>query len=1000
MSFLLEFTLRASVILGLALVSLPLLRGQSAALRHAVLAAAVLCAALTPAVGLLVPAWDVPVRSAAPSNNVRTAQTEWSGAINVAAERTTPAAPDRKEPSVDGAATPPLQGGEYTRPQEPGRARKFPGPDELLVIIWTAGALFGLIILLAHSRRLSRIASNATPVRKGKWSRFADEICRTYGLRRRLRLLETSHPSVLATWGILRPDVLLPVSARDWSDERVRVVLSHELAHVRRCDWLVQIAAELLRALYWFNPLFWIACNRLRQESEQACDDVVLNLGVSNSDYAEHLLDLVRTLQEPASSWALVSSMARPSTLERRFRALLNPGVKRSAMTRLSTIATLTVFLAITIPVAAFNAATAKAPAQPVVIAAAPADPQTAVGAVDDRPGAHRAALQLNAVRSAIASLFTANPVQEQPSVGTAVVEGIVVKAGSSEAIPGATVELQRAGVPAGPGAGPGGPLQPLSATTGPDGRYAFQNIAPGDYRLVATRASGFVLAEYGQRSFYTRGVVMTLAAGQRFTDGRLAMTPTGSIAGRILDRDGEPVARAQVQALQPAYRDGRRYLNIIQSVQTNDLGEYRLFWLPPGPYYISARAEDAKRRQAPVFISMPGGGGTFEQSSAPVITRRALDSGEIVEEAFVVVYFPGTTDAQTASRIEVRPGESFRGIDFALTAGQLRARHVRGRIINGLSGQPSRGTVQIIPRVPGPNSPIAAGAADQNGLFDIAGVTPGSYYVYVAGVGAPALPPGTPPPPGANLGASGLAYIEVADADLENVTVVATSGFNIPGRIVIEGRPSGQSDPDLQRLRVNVNRDPNPLGLPPVGLITPTPAGGLPSGAVGPDGAFSLRNIGPGDYRVAVNVGPVPGLYVKSIRLGGIDLLSGSLRLEKAPEGEIDVVLGTTPGTLEGRVLNEKGEPAANVTVALVPDFPRRQRIDTYKNISTDASGRFRLQSITPGDYKVFAWDEIQNFAWQDAEFMRAYEGRGRSVHIDDGSRATAELTVITQGR
>ncbi len=103
-----------------------------------------------------------------------------------------------------------------------------------------------------------------------------------------MTLLESTHPSLLVTWGLARPKVILPAAAAAWTDERARVVLSHELAHIRRGDWIVQLSAELLRAFYWFNPLLWIACRRLRLESEHACDDEVMSRGVEGTDYATH----------------------------------------------------------------------------------------------------------------------------------------------------------------------------------------------------------------------------------------------------------------------------------------------------------------------------------------------------------------------------------------------------------------------------------------------------------------------------------------------------------------------------------------------------------------------------------------------------------------------------------------------------------------------------------------------------------------------------------------
>ena len=182
----------------------------------------------------------------------------------------------------------------------------------------------------------------------------AARIASDYRLRRRIRLLQSRAPTMLATWGLIRPKVVLPRDADQWRPDRIQVVLRHELAHVRRHDWMMQMLSELLRAIYWFNPLMWMACARLRRESEQACDDTVLNSGVAGSDYAAHLLDLARTFRGPRHAWSPALLMARESTLEQRFKALLNPNLNRRAITRLALVAT-GIFLGITLPVAALR---------------------------------------------------------------------------------------------------------------------------------------------------------------------------------------------------------------------------------------------------------------------------------------------------------------------------------------------------------------------------------------------------------------------------------------------------------------------------------------------------------------------------------------------------------------------------------------------------------------------------------------------------------------------
>jgi TonB family protein len=134
-------------------------------------------------------------------------------------------------------------------------------------------------------------------------------------------------------------------------------VLCHELAHVRRHDWFVQMTAEAVRIALWFNPLIWIACTRLRRDSEQACDDAVLGQHVPAREYAGLLLDLARRCRKPTSTWASAVPMARPSTLERRIAAMLNPAINRATPSRQSIIMIVLLLLAITVPTAAFRAA-------------------------------------------------------------------------------------------------------------------------------------------------------------------------------------------------------------------------------------------------------------------------------------------------------------------------------------------------------------------------------------------------------------------------------------------------------------------------------------------------------------------------------------------------------------------------------------------------------------------------------------------------------------------
>jgi TonB family protein len=165
-------------------------------------------------------------------------------------------------------------------------------------------------------------------------------------------LLQSADAALLVTWGVGRPKIVLPPAARDWDDERWRIVLCHELAHIRRGDWLVQIFARAVLALNWFNPIMWLACRRLQRESEHACDDAVLGAGVDATDYAAHLVDLARTLTRPRAVLP-APAMARRSTLEGRIAAMLNARLNRRPLTSSARVATAVALMALTVSLAA-----------------------------------------------------------------------------------------------------------------------------------------------------------------------------------------------------------------------------------------------------------------------------------------------------------------------------------------------------------------------------------------------------------------------------------------------------------------------------------------------------------------------------------------------------------------------------------------------------------------------------------------------------------------------
>jgi len=598
-----------------------------------------------------------------------------------------------------------------------------------------------------------------------------------------------------------------------------------------------------------------------------------------------------------------------------------------------------------------------------------------------------------------------------QLPVRTGSIEGSVVERGTGVPIVGANVELRRVQrvspqetVSENFTPPPAGGTQPVArdskvVVTSSDGTFVISDVAPGEYRLYATRPSGHAPAEYGQRSAVGSGVPFTVQDGQRMTSVSLVMTPTSTITGTVTDANGEPAGYAHVQALRAVYRDGRRSLTVMQLVQADDRGMFRLFWLPPGEYYVCAKMLDLRRSSEMMYIQPPSRFGTYEQQMRPTITAinssRLLDDGTVNEGQYVPVYFPSTLDERRAAPIRVRAGQTVSGIDINLANSLVRTRRIRGRMIDGTTGNPTGGMLQIIPRNPPAILLIPTGQAGPDGVFEMWGALPGADYLIANGG------------PG-----NGLLAVDVANADVNGVTVTLWPSSTIPGRVRIDGRSSVDRDPDVAGVRVTLRRTPAVNGLPdpsPERFFANSPAGrALEARAVrnsGPgntsnaDGVFAVGGISPGDYSVVVDL--KDDAYLESLRLGTRDVLETPLHLEGPVQGELDVVIRQNGGSIEGTVMTgARREAAPHATVVAVPQGPKSGRTDLFKVASADSSGHFRLRGLAPGSYEIFAWEEIESNAWRDPDVLRSFAGFAKLISVEDGSRANIEVTLIGDDR
>jgi beta-lactamase regulating signal transducer with metallopeptidase domain len=358
-----DAALKATALLLLAGLSAVALRRASSALRHAVWLAAACGSLALPLLALALPALNVPVA--------------WETAP------VAPPAPARLDFALDlpEAAARNLVAPPAPAPRETDSARRLDWRSAVLAA-WMLGAMLVAMRTAASLWRIRDIARRAERA-GGMWDAAGCIAAARLGLERPAPLLVSDRVATPATLGLLEPVVLLPACAAAWSDERRVAALLHEFAHVRRRDCASQLAAQLACAVYWFNPLSWLAARALREEREQAADDMVLGAGVRPSDYAGLLLDVACTapasLPLPAASFA----GARRGQLERRLRSILDPRRPRRPAGRAAAILGILAATCVVAPLAAARPPVGTTPEPAPALSAPSVEPQERTSQAD-----------------------------------------------------------------------------------------------------------------------------------------------------------------------------------------------------------------------------------------------------------------------------------------------------------------------------------------------------------------------------------------------------------------------------------------------------------------------------------------------------------------------------------------------------------------------------------------------------------------------------------------
>jgi len=504
----------------------------------------------------------------------------------------------------------------------------------------------------------------------------------------------------------------------------------------------------------------------------------------------------------------------------------------------------------------------------------------------------------------------------------------------------------------AGPGTPP--PVQPApipTVTTDRDGKFVVPDLEEGSYRLVVT-LNGYVKQEYGQRSFTGQGSMLTLTKGETLKDLVVRMTRAANITGRIADENGLPASGVAVRLIKATYNvQGIRLYQQAGTARTNDRGEYRLYWMTPGRYYLVAGT--------PPGIppgSDPGG----------------VPSPNETPDPYTFTYYPGTTDQARAMPIELKAGAEI-PMDFTVPRAQLYK--ISGRItaaptvVNGPNG-PTPAAVGLslgFLRLEGGSGFIQMSQSydPATGNFELRNVVPGSYALQ------------------ANGGmASARAVVDVVNADLSNIVLTLSGGVNITGKLQMAGAAPLPPTPVRIQLRPYVKGVTHFVGFVPA----------APTSTV--DGTFRLDRVLAGEYRASATVA---GHYVKELRFDNQDALNTTIQVtgDATAGPSIEVILSPNVAQIDGIVSDDKLKPLPGVQVVLVPN-QYRDRPELFKSATSDQAGRYNMRDVAPGDYKLFAWESLDGSEYFDSDFLKQYEVLGKPVHVDESAKLAVDTKVI----
>jgi uncharacterized protein (DUF2141 family) len=510
----------------------------------------------------------------------------------------------------------------------------------------------------------------------------------------------------------------------------------------------------------------------------------------------------------------------------------------------------------------------------------------------------------------------------------------------------------------------------PHVTTTDLDGRYEFTNLPAGHFTVLASRA-GYI---------GTNSDAFDLSDGERRDNVNVRVPRGGVISGVVTDEFGEPVIGATVVPMRSQFTQGqRRVMGAGASASTNDIGEYRLYGLTPGQYYVSV----SPRNEAITINMTPAPG-------APIVSAQASP-----QTGYAPTYFPGTPDVSGAQRLTLGPSQSINNVNFSLTA--IRLSRVSGVAMDADGKIVTRGAVTLMPRGNGVVGGIGVGNGGgqvrADGGFTIVNVAPGDYTLRLTI--PPAVPPvprpaGAPGPPVAPAQFA-TAAITVNGDDLNDIVLAPLEPAVVHGRILFDDVIAGQS---VRPGTVRLTAQPVDFGLPLIG--------GPSTAVVADDFSFEmtaapvLTNLRVGVLGTGA-LGPI--WYTRAIRYRGVDVTDRGLELKSGESADdVEVELTTKSQTISGTVITSAGAPAKNALVVVFAQDRERWLSATTRYTAraiTKDDGTFKTTSLPPGNYYILTAEQGSSTDWNDPDVLDVVSRNAATISLSEGDAATVNLKV-----